>query len=281
MKYYAPSTIEEALELKEKFREEVVPAAGGTDLMVQWFERLNDLKRVMSLNRVAGLEVIERQGDFINLGSMATFSELIRSPLMQESAPLLVEAVKTVGSEQIRNRGTIGGNIMNASPSADGVPALIALRAGVELSSLSGGRKFLLEELFTGPGKTRIASNEILNSINFKVQSDDALYFYEKLGQRKALACAKVTVTFLADMAAGKMKNVSLVLGAVGPTIMRAEGAEKILEGEGPSVSIFKEAARAASECCTPISDVRSTREYRTDMVESLLMKGYYRCVKG
>jgi CO/xanthine dehydrogenase FAD-binding subunit len=195
---------------------------------------------------------------------------------------LLSLAAAEVGAAQIQNRGTIGGNIVNASPAADGLPALYVYGAEVVLASAAGTRVLPVGDFVRGPRRTALEHGEILSEIRVPklAASGQPLFFFEKVGSRRAQTITKGSVTVHAWLDDGRLVDPRIALGSVGPTIIRAREAERTIEAELTSATI-KEAARLVSEAASPIDDIRSTAQYRRELVGGLLLRGLFRNVPG
>jgi CO/xanthine dehydrogenase FAD-binding subunit len=203
-------------------------------------------------------------------------TELANSPLIRSKAPLLGQSALSVGGPQIRNRATLGGNIVSASPAADTVVALVSLGATVLFQSTKGARKVPLEDLFAGPGQTKREKGELLTRIFFKAPTSNERGFFYKLGRRNALAVAVVNLGILAktDETTRKWESVRIVLGSVAPTVIRAKKAETLLSNQLVDENLIREAAKTAAFECSPISDIRASADYRRSMVEGLVERG-------
>jgi len=198
----SPGTLQEALEILAREGEGVKVIAGGTDLVVQVLERRKSPRLLLNLSRIGDLREIGEDGETVRIGALVTHRQIERSPILKRRAPLLCEAALLIGSPQLRNLATIGGNIVNASPVADSTPPLMALDATVSLRSARGERKIPLRAFFLGPGKTVIRRDELLAEVSFAGLGPDAASFYERLGQRRLLSISKVGVALAARRAA-------------------------------------------------------------------------------
>ncbi len=247
--------------------------AGGTDLLVQMKNGLTAPEQVISLLRVAELSGFRKDGNGLRIGSLARHAELARSSLLQHGWALLAEAAHKVGSPQIRNLGTIGGNLCNASPAADTAPALLVLQSEVNLVSPRGERRVPLEAFFIGPGRTVLQKDEILKEVWIPGPPSDARSAYLKLGRRKSLDLALVSVAVLLTLMPGNRlcQEARVALGAVAPTPIRAKETERFLQGKTLDEEVILAAGTKAQEECSPISDVRASAEYRREMVMVLV----------
>jgi carbon-monoxide dehydrogenase medium subunit len=272
--YLRPKGLNEAL---GKLREvEVWPLAGGTNLLVDIRAGTIRPQVVLDIGLLQELRGLTYEKDLIEVGPCLTMTELASSPLIRSKAPLLAQSALSVGGPQIRNRATLGGNIASASPAADTVVALVSLGAKALLQSTKGVREVLLEDLFAGPGQTKIGKDELLTRIYFKPPGSDERGFFYKLGRRNALAVAVVNLGILARMdgTTRKWESVRIVLGSVAPTVMRAKKAETLLSNQVVDENLIREAAKLAASECSPISDIRASADYRRSMVEGLVEKG-------
>jgi xanthine dehydrogenase FAD-binding subunit len=235
-------------------------------------------EKVVDISGIKELKEIRENGDNIILGSLVTHAQVVNSEPANSYLPLLVQGCRTVGSPQIRNTGTLGGNIANASPAADSLPPLIALGARIVLSSVNGEREMQIEEFITSPGKTTIKPDEILTKIIVKKMKPGEKCSYRKLGQRKALAIsiASVAVRFEFDPHTRRCSNPGIAFGAVAPVIRRARGLEDELAQCRIDNNVIKKIVAKAKEYCDPISDIRASGEYRRDMCCSLLYETLY-----
>jgi len=252
--------------------------AGGTDLLVKMKKKMLSPDKIVDLTGIRELKEIREEGENIVLGALVTHGQVVSSKLVNSCLPLLVQGCRTVGSPQIRNTGTLGGNIVNASPAADSLPPLIALGASIVLSSVNGQREMKIEDFIRSPGKTQIRPDEILTKIIVKKMNPGEKCSYRKLGQRKALAIsiASVAVRFEFDSHSKRCSNPAIVFGAVAPVLRRASALEDELSQRPIDHNVLKEIAEKAKEYCKPISDIRASSEYRRDMCCSLLYETLY-----
>ena len=241
------------------------PLAGGTDLMVQMTGEIGETPdRVLDIWALDELRGIAVESDALAIGALTTYTELRRSPLVAEFVPALVEAAATIGAAQIQNRGTIGGNVANASPAGDTLPVLLALGAEVVLGSAAGERSVAADEFWTGYRTTARRPDELVVCIRIPLASDRAVRF-RKIGTRRAQAISKVVMALAwrADTDDDPWTDVRLALGSVAATTIRAPGAESVLEGSRPTRETADAAAATLTAELRPIDDVRSTADYR------------------
>lgn len=257
----SPATLSEALALRAEggWR----PIAGGTDLMVQLEADVGDPpERILDLSRVDELRGISTDGYDVSIGALTTYTELRHSPVISARLHALSEVAATVGAAQIQNRGTIGGNICNASPAGDTLPVLLAVDAVFECGSIEGIREVAAREFWTGYRQTALRDDELLVRVRFTVDRSRHTR-YRKVGTRAAQAISKVVMALSYRDDDGTWRDVRVALGSVAPTTIRAAAAEAVLEGSRPSSAVAEQAARALVQEIEPIDDVRSTAGYR------------------
>ena len=267
--YLEPRTVEEAASLLVQYQDRVKVIAGGTDLMNQI--RLKSIKPqyVMDISYIPGLDHIQYDAKGrLSIGALATIRSLEMSAEIQKRHPVISQAAGLLGSMAIRNVGTIGGNLCNASPCAETAPSLIGLGAIVKLVGAHGGRTVALEEFFTGPGETVLQTGELMVEIQVPPMPSHTKGVHLKHTTRGTANPAIVGVAVIVAMDGKKCIEAKLVLGAVAPTPIRAKKAEEILRGEEMDDALIEKAAQAASAESSPVSDVRASADYRKDMVK-------------
>lgn len=268
--YLAPTSLEEALETVGQQTEGVQIIAGGTDLVPRMRSRVIEPKLLVDL-RLLNLDGIEKTADGIRIGASATHTDILESDLLAEHCPALCEAAADIAGPPIRNRGTVGGNLVNASPAADLAPPLLVYDAVVILAKAGSKREIPLVDFFTGPGQTVLAADELLTEIRIPAVPPNTTSKFIKLGKRKAMAVAVVSAAArLTIDQAGKISQARIALGSVAPTPIRARKAEASLEGQSPSSDLFTEAGQIARSESSPISDIRASGSYRKKMVAVL-----------
>jgi CO/xanthine dehydrogenase FAD-binding subunit len=240
----------------------VRPIAGGTDLMVTLTGELAPPPAsVVDLWAVDALRGIAIDGNALSLGALTTYTDIRRSALCREHVPALVEAAATIGAAQIQNRGTLGGNIANASPAGDTLPVLLAGDAVIVVGSERGERSLPAAEFWTGYRQTALAHDELILRIRLPIAADRETRF-RKVGTRRAQAISKVVMA-VAWRGDGEWGDVRVALGSVAATPIRATATEAALEGRAPSPETADRAAETLAGELAPIDDVRSTAEYR------------------
>lgn len=271
--YFAPGTVEEALDLLSRYGSEAKVLAGGTDLVPKLNERKISPGALVFLGNIAGLTYIREEGDSIKIGPLTTYSELLGSSLVRNKIPVLAEAAAQTGDPTVRNAGTMGGNIVTASPSADAATALLALGAELRLVSKNGIRMVALKDFFTGPGKTVLQPDELVEDITVPSAGSKSCGKFLKLGLRKGMAIAVVNVAVVLsrDANTGVCQDVGIALGAVSPTPVRASKAEAQLRGAKADEETIKKAAALVAEEINPITDVRAPDWYRRETAKVLV----------
>jgi CO/xanthine dehydrogenase FAD-binding subunit len=268
--YLAPTSLEEALETVGQQTEGVQIIAGGTDLVPRMRSRVIEPKLLVDL-RLLNLDGIEKTAGGIRIGASATHTDILESDLLAEHCPALCEAAADIAGPPIRNRGTVGGNLVNASPAADLAPPLLVYDAVVILAKTGSKREIPLVDFFNGPGQTVLAADELLTEIRIPPVPPNTTSKFIKLGKRKAMAVAVVSAAArLTIDQAGKISQARIALGSVAPTPIRARKAEASLEGQSPSSDLFTEAGQIAGSESSPISDIRASGSYRKKMVSVL-----------
>jgi CO/xanthine dehydrogenase FAD-binding subunit len=287
--YYAPATLDEACSLLGHYGDKAKCLAGGTDLLVNLKKKLLAPEQLISLNKIEGLSGIsDEKGNGISIGPLCTAATLAGSGLIQQKISVLGQGARKLGSPLIRNRATVGGNLVTARPASDLAPPLLVLGAALVLKSPKGERTLPLEDFILGPGQTAIRPDEILSHIAIPHVDGLCSGTYIKLGSRKALEISLVNVASLMALGSdGIIKEARVALGAVGPTPILSTSAAQTLKGAKPKNEndpVFREAARAAARDSKPITDHRGSAEYRRAMVEILthrtLVSNYHQLMK-
>ena len=282
--YLQPSTVAETLELLAQHGDRSRLINGGTDLMIEIERKLRAPQLLIDISRVAGLAEIHIAGDTVRIHAGVTHNQVVAHPLLRERAFALVRACWEVGAPQIRNRGTLAGNLVTASPANDTITPLWALGATVTLRSLRGARTLAFPDFFQGVRKTALAPDEMLTEIAFDLPSPGARSTFLKLGLRRAQAISVVDVAVIIDEGTDgapvstpeglrNIRRANITLGSVAPTIVAAHKAEEWLLGKSLTDEMIAEAGRLAAQAAAPIDDVRGTAAYRRDMVRVYVMR--------
>jgi CO/xanthine dehydrogenase FAD-binding subunit len=259
----SPRTLAEAFELIASVPHR--PVAGGTDLLVQITGEIGEAPgRVIDLWGLDELRGISVQPGAMVIGALSTYTDLRRSHDVAEYLPALAEAAATIGAAQIQNRGTLGGNAVNASPAGDTLPILLATDAELLVGGARGERSVPARDFWPAYRQTALAPDELLLSISFPISSDRQVRF-RKVGTRRAQAISKVVMALAWEVRGDDpvWRNVRLALGSVAATPIRASRTEAVLEGSIPSAETADAAAAALTAELSPIDDVRSTADYR------------------
>jgi len=276
-----PRTLEEACDVLREAAGRARAVAGGTDLVPLVRSGALRPEILVDIGRVEDASAIDRDDGEFRIGALATHGSVAGDDRVWREAAVLAEACSSVGSPQIRSRGTVGGNLANASPAADGAVALLALDASACVCTGRGGgdeRIVPLSEFFQGPGETVLSPGELVQEVRFERLSRDARSLYLKVGQRNALAIAIVSVATVFEPGRG---SVRIAIGSAAPTPTRARDAEGLFESEWPTAAdreiLIDEVARVATGAVRPIDDVRATARYRTVLVEALVRRALHR----
>jgi CO/xanthine dehydrogenase FAD-binding subunit len=268
----APRNLEEALSLLQGAPEEWTPFAGGTDLMVLLeFGKLRPGK-FLSLINLSELSGIEEFPTHVTLGALTTYTQVQRSAILRQEFPLLCQAARESGAIAIQNRGTLGGNIANASPAADSPPALLAYDAELELTSASQRRWVPYREFHTGYKKTLIRPTELISRIRLpRSRAQHWKQMYRKVGTRRAQAISKVCFAGMAQVAGREILEIHVAFGSVAPIPVRCFKTEAVLRNKTVSPALLQRAKETLSEELFPIDDFRSTAAYRSQVAGNLL----------
>jgi carbon-monoxide dehydrogenase medium subunit len=282
--YLVPTSLEEALAMLKERQGQARVIAGGTDLIIQLKKKEVRARCLVDVTNLDELKGIELEDGFIRVGACITHQELAASSLIRKRAAALAEGALQVGSPQIRNMGTVGGNIVNAQPAADTVVPLLALEAEVEVATVTGARRDPLGGLCVGPGQCTVDSTaEVLTAVRFRALGPNQGSAFERLAKRKALALpilnAAAVVTL--DDGGDTFQEVWLAVGPIGPTPSRALNAEEALRGATVEAQTIAAAMELAAQEAQPRSNpLRGSREYRQEMVKVLLRRSLDRAVQ-
>jgi CO/xanthine dehydrogenase FAD-binding subunit len=269
--YFAPKTLEEAIQLLAEKGECARMIAGGTDLIIKMKNGLVKPLAIIALKEIEGLDRIHFQPKKgLTIGATALLSEVASHPDILKRYPAVAAAAAETANVQIRNMGTVGGNLCNAAPSADNAPALIAMKAEVTLQSLKGERRLPLDQLFAGPGKTAMEPGEIMTSIVVPLQSAKSGTSYQHVSARGKVDISAVCVGVMATFEEEICRDVRICLGAVAPIPLRAKKTEKLLQDQKWTAELIKKAGDQSAKEAKPITDVRASAEYRREMVAVL-----------
>lgn len=270
-----PETLAEALEMLARYGSEAAPIAGGTNVVVGMREGRFRQKILVDVSRLAELRGIRQTDGYVEVGGGVTIAELLDEPLIARSGGLLREAAQEFANPLVRNRATVAGNLVDASPAADTAPPLLALGAEVELEGLEGQRTIPLDRFLIGPNETARRPDELLLAVRWPAPSPDSAAAYQKLALRKGTACSVISAAVMVEWGGTgrQCRQARIALGAVAARPLRAYAAEKMLRGRGLSESAIVEAGRLAAEAVDPIDDVRGSAAYRRRMAELLVKR--------
>jgi len=272
--YIRPRSLEDALEFLGDHGPETAILAGGTDLMIAVRKGVLPSKYVLDVSRLEQTRVIVKDDGLLRIGATATFTEIIESPLVQELAPVLVTACRLIGSVQIRNAGTIGGNVANASPAADGVPPLLVHNASAVVRGRSFQRIIPVEELIVGPYRTLLGRGELITYFLLEPAIAGQRQSFQRVARRRALAIARINVAAIGSIdSRGQVEDLRISAGSVTPSPARMRTAEEFLVGKKPDVELIHEAAGLVSREMIRLSGVRQSTEYKQPAVEGLVTK--------
>jgi CO/xanthine dehydrogenase FAD-binding subunit len=270
-RYLEPRNVAEACGMLAEYSGRARLLAGGTDLVLQMQTGRHKPEAVIYVGRLhelQGIHFSERGG--LTVGSLATMRELETHPVVRERYPTLARGAAEVGSVQIRNLATLGGNLCNASPSADTSPSLLSLDAQVKIAGTGGERMVPVGQFWTGPGRTDLKHDEMVTGVVVPAPARDTRTFYYKLAVRKAMDLAMVGIAVSLVRENGSCRDVRIALGAVAPVVLRATEAEQFIAAGPADPARLEEAARLAMEATQPISDQRASAHYRREMVRVL-----------
>ncbi len=272
--YHTVTSVSEALKLLHEHGARARLVAGGTDIIIELERKQRPgVDTLIDISRVPGLDEIRLHGDSIRLGPLVTHNHAVASEIIHSRALPLAQASWEVGAPQIRNRATIAGNLITASPANDTITPLWALNATVTLSSLNGERTLGFPEFYQGVRRTTMRPDEMLTAINFPTMKPNERGVFIKLGLRRVQAISVVNTAVTLRFDGKIVVQATITLGSVAPTIVRAPVAESYLVGKELALPTIAEAARLAASAATPIDDVRGTAEYRTAMIQVLVSR--------
>jgi CO/xanthine dehydrogenase FAD-binding subunit len=266
-----PSNLDEALRRMADEPGAWRPFAGGTDLMVLLEAGKLEHKRYLSIQHLPELRGIEATDDQITLGALTTYTQVQADAILREEFPMLCEAASLTGGVAIQNRGTIGGNIANASPAADSLPALLVYEAELELVSASGSRWIGYQVFHTGYKTTIMRQDELIKAVRLPRTTKGWRQHTRKVGTRKAQAISKVCFAGMAKMDGDEIKEIRLAYGSVAPVPVRASKTEAVLKNRKIDMAAIKDSRAELAAELTPIDDMRSTAEYRLRVGANLL----------
>ena len=273
-----PHTLPEALAMLAEHAPDVMPLAGGTNVIIELRDGHSSPKLLMDVSRLHELRGIRRDDGRVVpnvvIGGGATIAELLTHPLIVEHGLPLQQATAVLANPLVRNRATVAGNLVNASPAADTAPPLMALGAEVELTSQAGSRRVPLDEFMVGVNKTGIRSDELVTAIHWPVPPARSAAGFYKIGLRKADACSVINAAVMVVWdESGRCQQARIAIGAAAPRPVRAREAEAALQGQPLTDDVIAEAAHLAARVTQPIDDIRGTSAYRRRMAEVIVRR--------
>ncbi|MCD4752246.1 MAG: FAD binding domain-containing protein [Anaerolineaceae bacterium] len=274
--YIHVKKIEDVLDVLSAERQKARVLAGGTDLILEYRNgQRNDIHTVIDISRIPGMGKITKDGETIMLDAMVTLSDCVASELLQLYTFPLVQACMSIGAPQIRNRGTVVGNLVTASPANDTIPVLVALEADIHIQSKCGSRIVKIGEFYQGVRRTVLLPDEMVTGVSFKALKENQKGVFIKHALRNAQAISLVNICIILTTGTGGIiKKAAITLGAVAPTIIHARAAENLLEGKSLSENQIEVAKGLVMDAVKPISDVRCSSAYRKAISGVLIKRG-------
>ncbi len=267
----SPDSLQAAAVLLAKEPGEWAPIAGGTDLMVLYASGKLTAKRLVNIWNLEGLRQIEITPEELRVGAACTYSDLRGHEVIAGEFPLLASAASWTGGIANQNRGTLGGNIANASPAADSLPALLAYEAQLILFSVRGERQIPYSEFHLGYKKLALAPDELIRAICLPRKYKNYISYGRKVGARNAQAISKVCIAGLGKVNSGVIEDVRIWMGSLAPVPLRLRGTERALNGKKADVALVEVVRRTVADQIQPIDDIRSTSRYRTAVAMNLV----------
>jgi aerobic carbon-monoxide dehydrogenase medium subunit len=274
--YYAPDSLDEALSVLQEKGRSASLLAGGTDLMPLIKARKTAPHDLINIKGIEGLRGFKSKPNVFCIGPLTTMRQIEKSESVLENLPILQKAASSMAYVQIRNLGTIGGNIANASPAADFAPPLMVLDASIELASAKERRKVSINRFFVGPGKTVARDSEMVTKVSIPVVNKMTYSYFRKIpsGISKGLSVASIAMLIFPSERDASIEEIRIAVGAMAPTPIRCPLAERKLTGEKLSANLIDEVSEMIASETQPITDVRSSKEYRTHVLKCLTKEG-------
>ncbi len=281
--YKTPKTLQEACDLLWSYQGRAKVIAGGTDLVVALRREALRPEVLVDITRIPELRTIEERDGKIFIGGAVTHSEIASSSIIHQYGKILSDAVSEIGSPQIRNIGTIGGNIINASPAGDSIPPLLVLETFATIVSSEGKKEVPLGDLFESPYKTRIKPYEILLNVQFKKLPSSMKTGFVRLARREGMAIARMSVALVIELekSEGRVKEIRIAVGAVTPTPQRMSEAEEFLRGKLPDEDSLQKASSLISDAIIKRSGIRPSTSYKRPVVEGLFKRAVKQALEG
>ncbi len=276
--YHAPATLSRALELLDEL-ERAEPIIGGTDLLIAMRNAVCTPSHIVDLNKIPELNYIREEEGYIKIGATTTHSQVAANQITKK-IPALYDAVSRIGSPQIRNRGTITGNIVNASPAADTACPLIVHDAEIEIRSVSDTNIIPVEDLFEGPKINCLEPSELITEIRIPTPPENSSSAYKRIGRRQAFTLSVVSAAVYLQVEEDVCVDAGFAFGSVAMTPLRVPEVEKLLKDKELTPENIREASEEAMKYVKPITDVRGTAEYRRDMCPVLMRRAIQTCLE-
>lgn len=271
--YSVPRTLSEACQLLIDDPEKTKVIAGGTDLVISLRKGELTPSSLVDISHLKELQGIEESNDMISIGAAVSHADIASSPILRRYGGILSEAAGQIGSPQIRNLGTLGGNIVNASPAADSLPPLLVFEAAGKLISIEGERVVPVSRLIVGPYRTALKPHEILTRISFKKIPKGMKGVFIRLARREAMAIARMSLALLLQVEGNRIQEVRIAPGAVFPSPQRLTEVEDFLKGRFPDEDLLKEASKMVSEAMIRRSGIRPSTSYKEPVIEALFIR--------
>ena len=270
---FLPRTLDELWDMLEK---EPSPSvyAGGTDLLVRLRERVVTPSALICMERIEELQGIQEQDDAVFIAACTTHSQLMEHAVLKTRFPVLTKSVSVLASPPIRHMGTIGGNIVTASPAGDTLPALHVLSGEVEVCSRNQSRRVPVHDFIMGPGMVALGEKEVVRGVWLKQNRSWNVHHYEKVGKRKAQACAVASMAALVELSdEGTINAIRLAWGSVGPCVTHAADVEAALTGQKLTIDVLRSAMPLVEQAVSPIDDIRASAAYRRIVAGAMLLR--------
>ncbi|MEC7880905.1 MAG: xanthine dehydrogenase family protein subunit M [Chloroflexota bacterium] len=268
--YYAPETVEEAIEILSKYGDRARCLAGGTDVLVQARGEKFELDAIVDIKKIPQLTKLEWTDSYLIVGAATPCHILYEDSKVCEVFPGIVDSAFLIGGIQIQSRASLGGNLCNASPSADAICSLIVHEVICEIAGPKGVREIPVEDMCTGPGKNALTEGEFLVSLKIPLKKGEFSASYERFIPRNEMDIAVAAVASSVELSDGKVSSCRVALAAVGPTPIFAKEASELLVGKEPTHENIKKVSEKAKDIASPIADMRGTVEHRKDLIKVL-----------
>jgi len=272
MEYVRPQNMKQALQMMERWKRRAEVVAGGTNVIPDLRARAIQPEVLIDLSRLKNLSYIKEEKERIRIGALTTLSAIASSETVRRFASVLSEATGQMGNPLVRNRATIGGNLADASPAADGAPPLLVLDASMILETAGGASRTVpIDQFFLGPNRTVLKEDELIREVVFPKAGPSARMAYSKFGLRNAMAISVVSIAVLLEIEEGICRKGRIALGAVSPTPIRAHGVEGLLMNQALSEELISRCCEKVQGEIQPISDIRASEAYRRSVASVLL----------